>query len=50
MVFCDSALLSQHTTFEFHGGGPGHALHSAPYQILKASAPLYRQSPLVRLT
>jgi hypothetical protein len=28
MIFCDSALLSQHTTFELHGGGQGHALHS----------------------
>ena len=34
MVFCDSALLSHHTTFEFHGGAPGHALHSVRYQIL----------------
>jgi hypothetical protein len=33
MVFCDSALLSHHTTFEFHGGAPGHALHSGRYQI-----------------
>jgi hypothetical protein len=31
MVFCDSALLSHHTTFEFHGGAPGHALHSGRY-------------------
>src|SRR5215472_13920174 len=28
---CDSALLSQHTTFEFHEGEPGHALHIACY-------------------
>jgi hypothetical protein len=32
MVFCDSALFSHHTTFEFHGGAPGHALHIRPYQ------------------
>jgi hypothetical protein len=32
--FCDSALLSQLTTFEFHGGAPGHALHIPPYQKL----------------
>jgi hypothetical protein len=31
MVFCDSALLSQLTTFELHGGEPGHALHKRPY-------------------
>jgi hypothetical protein len=30
--FCDSALLSQLTTFEFYGGAPGHALHMKPYQ------------------
>jgi hypothetical protein len=34
MVFCDSALLSQLTTFEFHGGEPGHALHKWGYQKL----------------
>ena len=27
MIFCNSVLLSQHPTFEFHGGVPGHALH-----------------------
>jgi hypothetical protein len=36
-VFCDSALLSQHTTFEFDGGAPGHALHSARYPKLSNS-------------
>ena len=35
MVFCDSALLSHHTTFEFHGGAPGHALHKRGYQKSK---------------
>src|SRR5262249_10084006 len=34
---CDSALLSQHTTFEFHEGEPGHALHIACYPILVRS-------------
>jgi hypothetical protein len=24
--------LSQHPTFELHGGVPGHALHMTPYQ------------------
>jgi hypothetical protein len=37
MVFCDSALLSHLTTFEFHGGEPGHALHNGRYQILRGS-------------
>jgi hypothetical protein len=37
MVFCDSALLSHHTTFEFHGGAPGHAHHSVRYQILRTA-------------
>ena len=36
MILCDSALLSHHTMFEFHGGGPGHAEHIPPYQILLA--------------
>jgi hypothetical protein len=31
-IFCASTLLSPHTTFEFHEGEPGHALHSAAYQ------------------
>ena len=35
MVFCDSALLSQHTTFAFHGGEPGHALQKTSYQKSK---------------
>src|SRR4029453_4496966 len=34
MVFCYSALLAQHTTFAFHGGAPGHALHKRGYQKL----------------
>jgi hypothetical protein len=34
-IFCDSALLAQHTTFAFHGGAPGQALHSARYPKLK---------------
>ena len=36
MVFCDSALLSHHTTFAFHGGAPSHALHSVSYQTSKS--------------
>ena len=35
MVFCDGALLSHHTTFEFHGGAQGHALHSGRYPKLR---------------
>ena len=35
MVFCDGALLSHHTTCEFHGGAPGHALHSGRYPKLR---------------
>ena len=31
MLFFDSALLSQHTTFEFDGGEPGHGLHNSRY-------------------
>jgi len=49
MLFFDNVLLAHHTTFEFHGGALGHALHIPPYQILKASAHLHPQSPLVRL-
>ena len=43
MVFCDSALLSQLTTFEFHGGEPGKALHKYPYQILGIAGVLGQQ-------
>jgi hypothetical protein len=36
MVFFDSALLPQLTTFEFHGGEPDHALHEPGYQKLRS--------------
>jgi hypothetical protein len=34
-IFRYSALLAQPTTFEFHGGAPGHALHKARYPKLR---------------
>jgi hypothetical protein len=33
-VFCDSALLSHHTTFGSHRGAPDYALHSSRYRPL----------------
>ena len=38
MVFCDSALLSHHTTFEFHGGAPELALHKWPLSEVELGA------------
>jgi hypothetical protein len=38
------SLLSHHTTFTFHGGAPGHALHRMRYQELPE---LPRTSPLI---
>ena len=46
-MFCDGAVLSRHTPCAFHGGEPGHALHSGPYQKYKPCRPcVYRRGKL----